>query len=401
MSLAIVNGMVLDPSRGLCRRTVHVDGKYLRAVTDPGGAMRSGDQILDARGLLVLPGIVDVHGDAFERELNPRSGVAFDTDIALLAADRQMVAWGITTAFHSITWSWEPGLRSPANARRLIGRIHALRSRLTADTRIHLRFETHALDEVNAITEGLGAGLFDVLSFNDHTPEVCGYGRDRQKLARYTERSGLDADAYADLAARMLDRAGEVPAAIRRLAATARDHGVAMMSHDDPDPQTRRSYAALGVEVAEFPITAEVAAVARAEGAHTVFGAPNILRGGSHRKRANAAEMVEAGLCSVLASDYYYPALIIAPFMIARRGTLGLAEAWKLVSANPAEALGLTDRGAVAAARRADLLLVEEHAEGPPQVVAVLRSGRLVAITEPDRLVAARMPANRTKAAED
>jgi hypothetical protein len=39
---------------------------------------------IDARGLLVLPGIVDVHGDAFERQVMPRPRVAFPLDIALL-----------------------------------------------------------------------------------------------------------------------------------------------------------------------------------------------------------------------------------------------------------------------------------------------------------------------------
>src|SRR5262249_61125076 len=66
---------------------------------------------IDASGLLVLPGLVDIHGDAFERQLMPRPGVAFDADVALMETDRQLVANGITTAFHAVTWSWEPGLR--------------------------------------------------------------------------------------------------------------------------------------------------------------------------------------------------------------------------------------------------------------------------------------------------
>jgi alpha-D-ribose 1-methylphosphonate 5-triphosphate diphosphatase len=35
---------------------------------------------IDARDLLVLPGIVDLHGDAFERQVMPRPGVDFPID---------------------------------------------------------------------------------------------------------------------------------------------------------------------------------------------------------------------------------------------------------------------------------------------------------------------------------
>ena len=66
---------------------------------------------IDARDLLVLPGIVDLHGDAFERQMMPRPGVDFPIDVALADSDRQAIANGITTVFHATTWSWEPGVR--------------------------------------------------------------------------------------------------------------------------------------------------------------------------------------------------------------------------------------------------------------------------------------------------
>ena len=60
--------------------------------------------VVDAAGLLVLPGIVDLHGDAFERQMMPRPGVDFPTDVALADSDRQAISNGITTVFHATTW---------------------------------------------------------------------------------------------------------------------------------------------------------------------------------------------------------------------------------------------------------------------------------------------------------
>ena len=59
---------------------------------------------IDASGLLVLPGIIDLHGDAFERQMMPRPSVDFPTDVALIDSDRQAIANGITTVFHGTTW---------------------------------------------------------------------------------------------------------------------------------------------------------------------------------------------------------------------------------------------------------------------------------------------------------
>jgi|GEM_PF-6871027 len=61
--------------------------------------------------------------------------------------------------------------------------------------------------------------------------------------------------------------------------------------------------------------------------------------------------------------------------------------AWEAVSAGPAAALGLSDRGAVAPGRRADLVLVDASDPDAPRVVATLVAGRLAyaSWSEPSR----------------
>ena len=114
-----------------------------------------------------------------------------------------------------------------------------------------------------------------------------------------------------------------------------------------------------------------------AAGDTTVLGAPNVMRGGSHARRLVAAEAAADGLCSVLTSDYYYPALLYAPFLLEQRGTLPLAKAWDLVSRNAAQAVGLADRGAIAPGLRADLVLVDDSDRTLPVVRASIVAGEL------------------------
>ena len=343
---------------------------------------------IDARGLLVLPGIVDLHGDAFERQMMPRPGVDFALDIALIDSDRQALANGITTVFHGVTWSWEPGLRATDNARAMLEGIERLKPRLGADTRFHLRHETYNLDAEPEIAHWLGARRIDLMAFNDHLPIADLASPRSKKLAPMVERSGLTQDAFLALVARIKERADEVPGSIERIAKTAVANGVPLLSHDDTSPEQRRWFRSLGSRLAEFPTTLATAQEAAAHGDDIVLGAPNVVRGGSHTGWTNARDMVAQGLCSILASDYYYPAPLIAAFRLVAENVTPLHRAWALISETAAAAAGLSDRGAIARGRRADLILVDA-CETRPRVVATIVAGRIVHLVEADRILPA------------
>lgn len=375
MSLHITGGEVLTDA--LIRADLVTEGE---AITNLDGAAPAGALRLDATGLYVLPGIVDCHGDAFERHIMPRPGVSFDIDLALRDADRAILASGITTAFHGVTWSWEPGLRGADNARLLVERIAALKPELGADTRFHLRHETFNLSAEAEIIDWLGTGRVGVLAFNDHTGGILKSRSRPDKIAKMVERTGLRHEDFMVLVENVWNRRDEVPGSIERLAAAARSAGVPTMSHDDMTPEMRRWYRSLGVGVAEFPINEATTREAAAHGEAIVFGAPNVVRGGSHIDCPAAEAMVRVGLCTILASDYYYPALPLAPFILTRKGAANFATAWRLVSQGPAEALGLSDRGVIAPGKRADLVLVAPDPE--PRVVATIAGGRLVHLAD-------------------
>src|SRR5258707_8380796 len=352
-----------------------------------GSASRRSSLDLDARDLLVLPGIVDLHGDAFERQMMPRPGVDFPLDVALVDSDRQAIGNGITTVFHATTWSWEPGLRSGDNARGLLAAIEALRPRLAADTRFHLRHETYNLDAEDEISQWLNSGRIDLFAFNDHMGSIVKSSARPRKRAQVVERCGISNQEFDRLVESVVCRAHDVPASIARLAQAARSTDVRMLSHDDASPAMRKSFRAQGVAIAEFPVNQETARAAAETGDFIVFGAPNVVRGGSHTGWTKAADMIAKGFCSILASDYYYPAQLLAAFRLAADAVLPLAEAWDLRSAAPAKAAGLPDRGVLAEGRRADIILVDHEVPLRPRVVAVIAAGRLVHLTDANRLI--------------
>ncbi len=371
MNWEIVGGQALT-GRDLKRRDVFVSDGRIRDEAVPGA------RVLDASNLLVLPGVVDIHGDGFERQMMPRPGVRFDTRMALKDTDRQLVANGITTAFHGLSISWEPGLRSGDAARHLIETLLELRPSLGCDTRLHLRWETFALDELADVFDWLKLSPPPILAFNDHTTGSVLKGTIARKIGQMAERAGLSREDYMALLDRVWGRRGEVEDAIAALAATAHENGNVLLAHDEASPEVRAHFRALGVVSSEFPLTLETAAAARAASEHVILGAPNVVRGGSHNGALNATDAIRQGLCTVLASDYHYPSPLHAAFKLVQTGVADLPAAWALVSGNPAEAAGLSDRGRIGDGLRADLILVDASDMEHPEVVATMTQGRIV-----------------------
>ncbi len=368
--LRISGGKVLLPGQGLVEIDVSVTDGMIDRI---GGA--TGGREIDARGLLVMPGIVDLHGDAFERQIQPRPGVNFPMAAALADTERQLLANGITTAFHGVTLSWEPGLRGVEMWRAILAGLAA--RDWACDMRVHLRFEAYNLAALDEAIADIAAGRVHLLAFNDHTPAILRRLDDDAKASKYSERAGMDLAAFRTLALAVAGEEAAVKPAEARIAAAARAAGVPMASHDDDTVATREHFRSVGARICEFPVDEAVGQAARAAGDAVVMGAPNVLRGGSHLGWASAAVLAEAGICSVLCSDYYYPALLRAAFILAGRGKMDLAQAWALVAENPARAGGLADRGTLALGQRGDAVLVADRG-GVPELVATVAQGRVV-----------------------
>ena len=369
MSIRIEGGNVLLPD-GVAVAAVSVAGDAIEAIDG-----RQASRRIDARGLSVLPGIVDLHGDAFERQIQPRPGVAFAADIALADTEAQLLSNGITTAFHAVTLSWEPGLRSPEAWRTMLDAM--ARYNGACDMRVHMRWELHNLDALEMALQDIVSGQVGMVAFNDHTPSILRKLATTAGAAKYSERAMMSVDAFRALAERAIANEPLVADGARRIAAAARSRNLPMASHDDDLIETREHYRTLGATICEFPMAEDVGVAASQAGEAVVMGSPNVVRGGSHLGWASAASLAERGVCTTLVSDYYYPAMLRAGLHLAE-GPLGLAGAWSLISQNPARAAGLMDRGWIGVGARADLVVVDPVRK---KAVATIAGGRVAHLT--------------------
>ncbi len=380
--MMVADTAVAAPAR-IVGGSVLINGQLVPAeVALAGGRIvdsAPGASDVDASGLLVLPGIIDLHGDAFERAICPRPGVVVPMGIALTENDAWLLSAGITTAFLSATDSFEPGLRSRETLRHLVGLLDPdAFFPLSCDTRLHVRHEVCLTDGHAELLDWMAQGRVHLLSTADHLPEDGDPVRRARFLKSVSTRSTLAATAIDELIARAsAQRAlGRIQEA--ELCRTALALRIPLASHDDHDEAAVAASLARGCGIVEFPFTTAVARIAQERRACVLLGAPNWVRGGSHLGLLSVAVALAAGVAGALCSDYHYPSLFHAAFLMAERQVMPLAEAWALVSQRPAEAAGLADKGRIATGFAADLILVEPTPRGP-RLRSVWVAGREVA----------------------
>ena len=330
---------------------------------------------VDLSGFLVLPGIIDLHGDGFEHHMAPRPSAPFPLGAGLASFDREAASHGVTTAYLAQSWSWEGGPRSPDHCETVLMALAAYRPHAMTDLRIQIRTETHLVSETARLIDVVRRHGVGYVVFNDHLEEGFQMSRVAPGAFNHWARKvGKTPEELAEAIQIARGARGEVARSLCRLAEAFDAMGVVYGSHDDPDGETREKFRMIGAQVAEFPLTYRAAAAAHAMFSPVIMGAPNVVRGQSQAGNASATDLVAAGLCDALVSDYHVPALPLAIWALVDRGVLSLPKAWALISSGPAEILRMTDRGRLDPGRRADLVVV--HAESR-RIEATICNGRL------------------------
>jgi alpha-D-ribose 1-methylphosphonate 5-triphosphate diphosphatase len=335
----------------------------------------------DLQGDHLIPGVVDVHTDNLERQVEPRVNARWPSRSAMLAHDAQCAAAGVTTVLDALCLG-DLGFETARieTFRNGVADLDALHGTglLKSDHYLHLRCELPAPDMKELVEDVADHPLVRMVSLMDHSPGAGQY-TDMDKYRRMRARSGMRPEQIEARIAFLTEQRARLAEPQRRwLLDQFAGRGIALASHDDWDVERVRRDAAEGIGISEFPVNMPAAQAARDAGMAVIAGAPNIVRGGSHSGNVAAEALVRAGLVDALASDYVPASLIEAAFLCADRAGITLPAAIAKVTDAPARMAGLPDRGRIAPGLRADLVRVRVH-EGLPVVREVWRDGTRVA----------------------
>lgn len=331
---------------------------------------------IDLSGKTLIPGMVDLHCDALEKEVEPRPNVHFPLDFAVAQVDKRNAAAGVTTIFHALSFANEElGVRNNDFACDIVRAVNQWQQNSLIDNRVHCRYEVTDASGLPLLLGLLEDKAMHILSLMDHTPGQ-GQFKDLAAYRDYLSRTyKTSSNKIDEIVNRKQDTAG-VLERVKKLVESAHKHNVAVASHDDDNQQRVDTMHELGVTISEFPIDLDTAKYAQQKGLKTIVGAPNILRGKSQSGSMRAVDAINAGVADCLCADYSPAALLTAVFNLPRITDLSLSEAINLVTFNPASAVSLNDRGEIAKGKRADLIAVTHFGE-LPQVSHTWSAGKL------------------------
>ncbi len=358
------------------RGTVVLDGTTIAEI-QPGRSAAPG--ALDLEGDVLMPGIVDVHTDNLERQVQPRSNARWPSRSAMLTHDAQCAVSGVTTVLDALCLG-DLGFEKDrvTTFRDGVADLDALAGTglLKAEHFLHLRCELPAADMFDLLDPVADHRFVRMVSLMDHTPGVGQYANlDRYRAMRL--RDGLDKAFIERRIQELQAQRAALRDVNRRRVLDRVDNHVVVASHDDRTQEEIDENHRDGIRVSEFPVSMLAATAAKAHGMAVIAGAPNIVRGGSHSGNVGAADLVREGAVDAFASDYVPGSLVEAAFRCVAETSITLPQSVAMVSANPARLAGLPDRGRIAPGMRADLVRVRVH-EGLPFVRMVWRMGERV-----------------------
>ena len=372
----IQNARIITPNEEFTG-SVLIENGLIRSVDRGATSLPAAE---DWAGDWLMPGLVELHTDNLEKHLVPRPGVLWNAHSAMTVHDAQCAAAGITTVLDSVViGDLDEGGPRCQTQHTSIAALHQCRDEglMRVEHLLHLRCELSAPDVLEVFHQYADDPLLKLVSVMDHTPGQRQW-RDLKSYRRYAERNVRysDAEFEAMIAQRKADQQAYAIPHRQVIVQASRARQLPLASHDD----TLLSDIALavqeGVAISEFPTTVAAAQAAREAGMAIIMGGPNMVKGGSHSGNVSAAELAQLDLLDIFSSDYVPSSLLLATFMLGSLEGWTLPKAVRTVTRNPARAIGMSDRGEVAAGQRADILRVRMNRVGMPHVMETSLAGR-------------------------
>lgn len=375
----IINARAVTPRGIVDNAAIAVRKGVVAALGQSSDIKRPDLPVVDAAGAWLIPGFIDLHSDAIEKEIETRPGSCLPVEMAVAELDKKLAAAGVTTIFHSISFAEKEYaiLRTGDMAETIIRQIQAMREQLSVKTRIHLRYEITNTESLPIITDFISGRHVDLVSIMDHTPGQGQFKTSEEFKKYYSAHFSRDEqDVMEIMEERRVIRESVGLKNARYVAELCARSGIPLASHDDDCREKIDFIASLGAVVSEFPINMEAMRLSRRRGLMVAVGSPNIIRGESHNNNLSAMDIIRQKGADIVCSDYVPSTLLHALFKIHEQCPMPLSDAVRMFSTNPAKAVNMNDRtGKVEPGLDADLLLVDSTLSYP-RIIKTYVKGR-------------------------
>ena len=381
--LVLLNCKIVTENEVLENKAIVISNGDIENIIDEKLAKRHGDVLINCNGDYILPGLIDIHSDVIEKLIVPRKGVIFDNLIALNEIDRELMAQGITTIYHSISIAESTVCNNKRtlkldNMFNLCDQINDYNKDLLINHKFHARFELNSINAFEPLYVALCNGRISELSFMDHTPGQGQYRNINVFKKVIQQQYGMVSEKRKlEIIETCLSKPKLATDKMNALIKKANELGIPMAYHDVDSTEQVEWMRNNNIKICEFPLSAAIAQYAFENNLYTIVGAPNIVLGHSHYNNVGASSLILKGFANIICSDYFSPSLLLSLFKLHKDFGLPLHEVIKLASLNPAKAVNIDDKyGSIKMGKKADLIIVNIN-NSIPNISKVIIDGKI------------------------
>ena len=359
---------------------ITIEDKFISSIeiNNTDQCLEKNNPIIDLSGFWVLPGIIDLHGDGFERQFFPRPGVSFDINDTFKIVDKELSINGITKAYLACSYSWEGRIRSPEYAKIFLDNLNRYKPSMITNIDVQIRYETHLVEKVHELIDLITEHELNYVVFNNHIPDAIDKIQNKPSaFATWANKMSMEKSELENIVNYRVSKENEVNNSLKILSDFLKSKNIKFGSHDDESIEDRKWFRSFGAKICEFPTTIEAAKEAHSKNENVIMGAPNLVRGGSHNGNVSTLELLELEYCNILVSDYYYPSLLQSIWYLLDQKICSIENAWALISENPAKAINIDKRGAIKVNNYADLVIINPKTR---EIEATICNGKIANI---------------------
>lgn len=332
------------------------------------------DKFMDLSGKYIMPGMINIQSKNLMAAEDYSYFSQYPRLKKFIRIERLNALSGITTVYHSIDInkdlrenSWHTVLRELTCLRKYYDRAYLI------DHKIHLRIKMGNMDNTDYIERLIGRKLADMVTYSDSVEKDIEVYKDGCFLQHLRTKFNMQ----ESLAWKVLERVKEIRMDINREEMThslkyAKSAGIPVATTQYKLAKSMEKNYRIDVPIILDPVEPEALNYIQKTHKYATLDIDNLW---NLDKMSDYADGLMNKSFNILSSSRRPQDILESIFVIAME--IGLVETVRMVTYNPAKALGLNDRGSIQEGKLADLIVVDIENQIPVNLMTISR-GKVV-----------------------
>lgn len=329
-------------------------------------------EYLDFTGKFILPGMINIQDQTFMKQENSPYFSRYPRLKAFNQIERINAISGITTVYHTLDMSAFLKEHSEDEAMEELSYLRSYDDRsFLLDHQIHLKFEIGNISNIDFIRTLINHDLVDMITYEGR--EINKSYKDEYLFEYIKERFHLKESIVWEIMERIQERRMEINLEEMNLRLRyAQEAGIPVATTEYAISRSLQKNYQKNIPIILDPFEPESLEYVQKSQKYATIDINNLW---DFDKITNYSQGVSKRSYNILTATQHTEDLLESVFVM--EAEIGMVDSVRMVSYNPACALGMNDRGELAVGKMADMIVVDCENSIPTNIMTISR-GKIV-----------------------